>query len=159
MCWRARSSRSARSPAPRNARSGRAITRRWWPRSRSCGCYRPATKEKAGFVRRLFRYRDDSLLLEDHQYDATIGGAADASPVRLDRERIAVGDRRHPIERELLLTRQITAHRFRAPLSEVFVVRLGSGVVRVSLDLDEVLVGQTLHARSELVERGLRVRR
>src|SRR2546430_11568509 len=139
-CWRASHSRSAPPRVRRFAKWGQAITRRWWRRSIGRGA------QRAPLPKSLFENDDD---------DAAILRAALPGLVRRHRQRVAVGDRRHPVERERGAAGEVAADFVGAALPEVVVQLLAAGVVRVALDLDVVLLVERLDLAGEIVERAL----
>src|SRR5712692_10362152 len=104
--WPAPRSRNALRHALLIGRLERATMRRWWRRLNE---------------RRRGRRRSTELF-QDDQHDAPIRRAAGSRRVRLRRKRVAVRDRRHAVELELMLPREIASHGIGAPLSQLVVV-------------------------------------
>src|SRR3954453_24151258 len=124
---------------------------------RRCPWLRLKTRSRGareGFLRVPASPREKGLF-EYHDYHAAVFRAAFAGLVRRHRQRVAVGDRRHAVQRELRAAGEVAADFVGAALAELVVQLAAAGVVRVSLDFDVVLLVQRLDLAGEVFERGL----
>src|ERR1700733_10426966 len=85
-----------------------------------------------------------SSALQDQERDATILRPRGVVVTAIDRLRLAISLRRHALFIDAFVD-HVLAHRFRATIRQIEVVRVIAALVGVTLDLDQLDAGVALH--------------